>query len=209
MPEPDQHHLPSPRPVALTNVIGAHLEKVLSSSVFKTADSLRELLRFTVDETIAGRGGRLKEYLLGTTVLGKSDSFDPKADPIVRVQMRRLRKRLDRYYATEGRYDSLLIEIPKGSYAPTFRPAVHHYGFTVPASREETLVVGREKELTELQAAFESAAAGQGRLFCLAGEPGIGKTTIVELFLRELATSGVNCLIARGRCSERLAGSEA
>jgi tetratricopeptide (TPR) repeat protein len=209
MPEADRRHLPVPRPVALTNVIGAHLEKVLSSSVFKTADSLRELLRFTVDETIAGRGDHLKEYVLGATVLGKGDSFDPKADPIVRVQMRRLRKRLDRYYTTEGRYDSLLIEIPKGTYIPTFRPTAHDDGFAVSAASEETLVVGREKELTELRAAFESAAGGKGRLFCLAGEAGIGKTTVVERFLRELATSGVGCWVARGRCSERLAGSEA
>jgi hypothetical protein len=92
-------------PVALKALIEPHLEKVLSSNTFKTAERLRELLRFTVSETLRGHGGDLKEYLLGTTVLKRGDSFDPKADPIVRMQMRRLREHLNRYYATEGRYD--------------------------------------------------------------------------------------------------------
>ena len=52
------------------------------------------------------------------------------------------------------------------------------------------------------------AQSGRGLLLCVAGEPGIGKTTLVEDFLAELAT-GHQCTIARGRCSERLAGTEA
>ena len=69
--------------------------------------------------------------------------------------------------------------------------------------------VGREREKTELAAAFESAAAGRGKLVCVSGEPGIGKTTLVEDFLSDLYASGRRFLVAKGRCSERLAGSEA
>ena len=69
--------------------------------------------------------------------------------------------------------------------------------------------VGRHNELAELRAGFESAAAGRGLLLCVAGEPGIGKTTLVEEFLAELAADGRACSVARGRCSERLAGTEA
>jgi len=72
----------------------------------------------------------------------------------------------------------------------------------------ERHTVGREKERAELRAGFESAMNGRGQLFCVAGEPGIGKTTLVEDFLAELAVEG-QCTIARGRCSERLAGTEA
>ena len=65
--------------------------------------------------------------------------------------------------------------------------------------------VGREPERRELHAAFN---ATRGSLVCVAGEPGIGKTTLVEDFLAELTTENP-CTIARGRCSERLAGTEA
>ena len=68
--------------------------------------------------------------------------------------------------------------------------------------------VGREPERRELRAAFNAAQAGRGALLCVAGEPGIGKTTLVEDFLAEL-TTGNQSTIARGRCSERLAGTEA
>ena len=69
--------------------------------------------------------------------------------------------------------------------------------------------VGRQKELAELGRAFESAAGGQGLFLCVTGEPGIGKTTLVEDFLSELAGTGRPCALARGRCSERLAGTDA
>jgi tetratricopeptide (TPR) repeat protein len=59
-----------------------------------------------------------------------------------------------------------------------------------------------------LRAAFNAAKDGRGALLCVAGEPGIGKTTLVEDFLAELAADN-QCTIARGRCSERLAGTEA
>jgi tetratricopeptide (TPR) repeat protein len=69
--------------------------------------------------------------------------------------------------------------------------------------------VGRRQELEALRAGFESAAAGRGLMLCVAGEPGIGKTTLVEDFLDELAADGRPHDVARGRCSERLAGAEA
>ena len=75
-----------------------------------------------------------------------------------------------------------------------------------PAARR---VVGREVERGALWAAFEDAAAGRGRLICVTGEPGIGKTTLVEDFLRDLTDRGRPHCTARGRCSERLAGAEA
>ena len=69
--------------------------------------------------------------------------------------------------------------------------------------------VGRKRELAELRAAFDSAESGCGLLMCIAGEPGIGKTTLAEDLLAMLGAAGRNCSIGRGKCSERLAGTEA
>jgi predicted ATPase len=69
--------------------------------------------------------------------------------------------------------------------------------------------VGRREQREALYAGFESAAAGRGVVLCVTGEPGLGKTTVVEDFLHELADGGRWFSLARGRCSERLAGAEA
>jgi predicted ATPase len=69
--------------------------------------------------------------------------------------------------------------------------------------------VGRQQERQALWAGFEEAAAGRGLLLCVTGEPGLGKTTLVDDFLDELAAGGRPHGVGRGRCSERLAGTEA
>ena len=97
------------------------LERVLASATFRQVDRLKRFLSFIVLEALAGRGDQLKEYVIGVQVFDKESSFDPRADPIVRVQARRLRARLVRYYREEGGTDALVIELPKGGYAPVFK----------------------------------------------------------------------------------------
>ena len=97
------------------------LDTVLASVTFRQVDRLKRFLRFIVLEAIAGRGDQLKEYVIGVQVFDKDSSFDPRADPIVRVQARRLRARLARYYREEGATDAVLIDLPKGGYAPVFK----------------------------------------------------------------------------------------
>ncbi len=70
-------------------------------------------------------------------------------------------------------------------------------------------VVGRDAELSTLRSEFQRAQRGQGRLVAVSAEAGLGKTTLVETFLRELEEPGAGVRVGRGRCSERLAGSEA
>lgn len=71
------------------------------------------------------------------------------------------------------------------------------------ATAIERRIVRRQPELSVLRRASSDSQAGRGLLVCVAGEPGIGKTTLVEDFLDELAQQGDTRLIARGRCSER------
>ncbi|MBL8139303.1 MAG: tetratricopeptide repeat protein [Acidobacteria bacterium] len=98
-----------------------HLARLLASKTFQQVDRLKRFVRFITGEVLAGRGPELKEYVIGVQVFGRDTSFDPRTDPIVRVQARRLRARLERYYREEGHADSVVIELPKGGYAPTFR----------------------------------------------------------------------------------------
>jgi TolB-like protein/Flp pilus assembly protein TadD len=108
-------------PASKHDALRAQLERVLGSTTFRQVDRLKRFLDFVVSEAIAGRADQLKEYVIGVQVFDKETSFDPRADPIVRVQARRLRTRLMRYYREEGRSDGVVIELPKGGYAPTFK----------------------------------------------------------------------------------------
>jgi hypothetical protein len=98
-----------------------HLERVLSSATFRGAERSSALLRFLVEETVAGRAERLKEYTLGAEALGRGQGFDPRTDPIVRAEASRLRIRLERYYASEAPADPIVIVLPKGGYVPHFQ----------------------------------------------------------------------------------------
>jgi Tol biopolymer transport system component len=105
--------------IAQTSV-AEQLERVLRSEVFRTASRSSKLLRFLVEETVNGRADRLKDYTLGAEALGRGDNFDPRTDPIARVEASRLRSRLELYYAIEGASDPVVITLPKGGYVPRF-----------------------------------------------------------------------------------------
>jgi hypothetical protein len=96
------------------------LEKILSSNGFRNAGRSSRLLRFIIDETLNGHADRLKDYTLGAEALGRGGDFDPRTDPIARVEASRLRSRLELYYATDGASDPVIITLPKGSYVPVF-----------------------------------------------------------------------------------------
>ena len=101
--------------------VRANLAELLSSAQLVNAERLSSLLRFIVEETLEGRGSQLKEARIGLDVFGrKADSYDPAFDPIVRVQMGRLRAKLRAYYQAAGAADPVRIDIPVGSYAPVF-----------------------------------------------------------------------------------------
>jgi serine/threonine-protein kinase len=97
------------------------LEKIVASPAFQGSGRMCRFLRFAVEHTLSGGGASLKEYLLGITIFDRDESFDPRVDPIVRVEARRLRAKLKLYYETDGREDALIIELPTGSYVPRFR----------------------------------------------------------------------------------------
>ena len=98
----------------------AALERILASRVFEQAGRASEFLRFVVEETLAGRGDRLKGYTIAVEVFDKPQTFDAQSDPLVRVEAGRLRRRLVEYYHGDGQTDLVRIELPRGGYAPSF-----------------------------------------------------------------------------------------
>jgi hypothetical protein len=100
--------------------IRAYLARLLGAAAFPASDRRRKLLAHVVDRTLAGRASRLDEFDLALSVLGRDERFDPQGDPIVRIEVRRLRRDLGRYYLAEGRDDPIRITIPEGRYAPAF-----------------------------------------------------------------------------------------
>ena len=99
------------------------LTRITSSHTFQQVDRLKRFLNFVVNEALSGRGDRLKEFVVGAEVFDKDGSFDPRTDPIVRVQARRLRARIAKYYQDEGSQDPWVIDLPRGGYSPTFKRA--------------------------------------------------------------------------------------
>jgi len=100
--------------------IRLQLDRILASGTFSSADRMSGFLRYVVERALAGEGDQIKEYVIGVAVFGRGDEYDPRLDSIVRVEARRLRTKLDEYYAADGRDDTIVIAIPRGSYSPTF-----------------------------------------------------------------------------------------
>jgi hypothetical protein len=127
--------------------INDQLERILNTPPLVSSPSLSRFLRYVVEETVAGRSGAIKEYTLGLNVFDRGDEFNPRLDPIVRVQARNLRSRLEKYYETQGVEDPIRIELPKGTYVPLF-----HFRTEETASGNVT-AAGSEKSLPEASAA--------------------------------------------------------
>jgi TolB-like protein len=96
------------------------LERILSSAMFAGSERHRRFLSFVVEQALKGDTDKLNEFVLGFEVFNKNDSFDPRIDSIVRVEARRLRERLKKYYQEEGQRDPIIITLRPRSFVPVF-----------------------------------------------------------------------------------------
>jgi|GEM_PF-4086065 len=100
--------------------IRKEIDSILSNRLFKSARRASTFLKYIVDETLAGHDNQLKEYTIGIEVFQKGKDFLPQADPTVRIEAGRLRKKLEQYYLAK-KDEGVEISIPKGGYIPLFR----------------------------------------------------------------------------------------
>lgn len=107
------------------NVRNAALEelhRILASDGFAKSERMRRFLTYAVEHSLAQDLGQLKESVIGGAVFDRPASYDPKSDPIVRIEARRLREKLAAYYTREGKDDPIRINLPKGGYVTSFEP---------------------------------------------------------------------------------------
>src|SRR5271165_4700149 len=98
------------------------LQAVLASTAFVRSARMAALLNYLCGKYFAGDADHLKEYSIAVEVLGRPDTFDPAQDAIARVEVHRLRRKLREYYEGEGSNHPIHIQIPSGSYVPSFTP---------------------------------------------------------------------------------------
>ncbi len=96
------------------------LGRIVSSKYFCNSKRYPVLLRFVVEQTLAGHADLLKERTLGVTVFGRDSDYDTNADPIVRVTAGEVRKRIAQYYQEPAHEHEWRICLPLGSYVPRF-----------------------------------------------------------------------------------------
>src|ERR1019366_10241130 len=97
------------------------IERITASPSFQKSARLRELLRFMAERSIQGQIQDLSEHRIGSAVFGKAKDYSVVEDSSVRVHVRQLRLKLHEYFDGEGRYETSIVEIPKGAYTTLFR----------------------------------------------------------------------------------------
>ena len=135
----------------MADALDTELRRIVSSETFRLAHQQRELLAFLVNRLATTPRDEFKESIIGLEFFGRKAGYDPKADPIVRVEAHRLRRRLEAYYRTEGSGDPWRIVLGKGNYIPVLekRPGVSSPNLLL------AVFVNSDDELTSLGMAAE------------------------------------------------------
>jgi tetratricopeptide (TPR) repeat protein len=189
------------------------LERILAHQLFLPSHRLSAFLRYVVETALAGHTEHLKEYVIGVEVFERSPDYNPQLDPVVRTMAGRLRSKLAEYYQNAGKADPVLIEIPRGGYAPSVswqRPPAESLRGGAPAARgpiRRGNSVGRDAELKRLMEAYALVSSGTGAMLTISGDAGMGKTTLAEDFLAAIEGQS-RAFAALGHCSERLAHTD-
>jgi hypothetical protein len=119
------------------------VQRIVASPPFQKSGRLRDLLQYITEQTIHGYGHELTEQHIGQAVFHKRAGYSPLEDSSVRVHARQLRLKLHEYFDGVGRNEPLVVEIPKGAYAPVFRVAKGLDSGSVPVATRIELAAPR------------------------------------------------------------------
>lgn len=139
----------------------AEFERILSSQTFSSAPRVKQLLRYLAERYLNGNTGPARELTIAVEVFNRSQSFEPRIDPIVRVEICRLRAKLKEYYGDGGGGSSIRISVPRGAY----RIAV------LPADSSLQMSVGQRERKTATQVASALDTTPVTRTLAAAPDP--------------------------------------
>jgi hypothetical protein len=106
-------------------LIREQLRRLVGHPLFTNSKRYPVLLTYIVEQTLLGNASELKERTIGVEAFGREPAYDVNLDPVVRTTAAEVRKRLSQYYYNPDHAGELVIELPIGSYVPTFRePAI-------------------------------------------------------------------------------------
>src|ERR1700733_12649769 len=151
----------APNPVAVRE----QLKRLLAHQLFTNSKRYPVLLAYTVEQTLLGNASELKERTIGIEAFGREPSYDVNLDPVVRTTAAEVRKRLIQYYYSPEHAGELIVEMPLGSYVPTFREpvVVPRPAAAVEAAVTEQAPPPLSHALGNPPAAAEEPAPGQNR----------------------------------------------
>ena len=175
MPEGDSSGNSDGLSAAQIRSISRELELILSSEGFAASKRCQEFLRLIVERALAGEFDQLRERMIGVEMFGRRVDYDTSNDAVVRVRATEVRKRLAQYYAELDGSPAVRIELPAGSYVPTF-------------SWEKA------EGIHEIRSGLESTSAAEK----VAGEPGMDphKISTHRAVSKPLLIAGIGlCLI--------------
>lgn len=179
------------------------LKRILAHPLFANSRRYPKLLRYVVERTLDGPTEALKERTLGVQVFGREPDYDTNLDHVVRTTAGEVRKRLQQYYLEEGQHDGVIIELPSGSYIPTFRSV------PVPVSRESLPAVRKTGRVRWLVVAGVVLALGVAAAL-LALRPWRPATTASDRFWAPLLASPNRAVLCIGSAQRAIPmGSEA
>jgi hypothetical protein len=153
----------------------ALLERVAASAPLRRSARLKELLFYVGRRSLKDGCDRIQEQEIGSNVFHRPAFYDTSADNIVRTNVSDLRKRLETYFSSEGSHEPLIMEIPRGSYVPIFRPRrteTESVGESVNENQVLSTVLTAETPLPRIHAHWRwmpLALIGSGLLIVLLG----------------------------------------
>src|SRR5580693_5910149 len=138
-----QTSVPQPKPTVdlLSDKRWQLVQRIVSSPPFQKSTRLRDLLQFITEQMIHGNAHELTEQHIGNALFHKPSDYSPLEDSSVRVHARQLRLKLHEYFNEEGHNEPLILDIPKGSYAPVFRTVLRSADL-LPAIASTVIPVG-------------------------------------------------------------------